>query len=493
MSYPGGADSTERRRFGGGLSRAVILATVLAVGIGCGFRAPGLGREGGPDQSFQGAAEETARLLRTAHYYKLMGRPEVALKGLEEAHRLAPGNLKVANTLAQLYDELGMGPQAQQIYQEALVLAPGNPVLLNNLGFSYYLGADWSQAEKCFRQALACQPSHQGARNNLGLLLCRQGHRQEARKLWQEAEGEAAAEKMAQVLAALGLADEPLYAQQSRPPSGKQALRAHSPLDRQLARNSLTPTKPPLNLPAPSPAVKGSVEPLPEVGPAKLAAQTPKQKGLESSSGTAPASQPGGARVAAAPPLPRPAASGLSSGEEAARPVPAVIAMAAAPSGPVPDQKTATPEKSRQPATQPGPASQPVLHRSISGTFQERPGADRPAYLTAGELAETNIAILNGNGIHDLARDTRSRLSLEGFSVAAIGNFRDFGVERTVIYYRSESKRVASALNNKFFPMAEVKSAPQLADNVDIKVVLGRDLLPQQHAEAPRSRENKAL
>ena len=51
---------------------------------------------------------------------------------------------------------------------------------------------------------------------------------------------------------------------------------------------------------------------------------------------------------------------------------------------------------------------------------------------------ETNIAILNGNGIHNLAQDTRSRLHLEGYKVVAINNFRDFGVDRTVICCRPE-------------------------------------------------------
>ena len=56
---------------------------------------------------------------------------------------------------------------------------------------------------------------------------------------------------------------------------------------------------------------------------------------------------------------------------------------------------------------------------------------------------ETNIAILNGDGIHNLAHDTRLRLHLEGYNVVAINNFSNFGVDRTVIYYRSEAERVA--------------------------------------------------
>jgi len=100
---------------------------------------------------------------------------------------------------------------------------------------------------------------------------------------------------------------------------------------------------------------------------------------------------------------------------------------------------------------------------------------------------ETNIAILNGNGIHNLAHDTRSRLHLEGYNVVAINNFRDFGVDRTVIHYRPEAEPVATILNKKFFPGAELESAPRLAENIDVKVVLGHDLGRQQQAEAPQA------
>ena len=100
---------------------------------------------------------------------------------------------------------------------------------------------------------------------------------------------------------------------------------------------------------------------------------------------------------------------------------------------------------------------------------------------------ETNIAILNGNGIHNLAHATRSRLHLEGYNVVAINNFSNFGVDRTVIYYRPDAERVATSLNKKFFPGAELEPAPRLADSIDVKVVLGHDLGPQQQAEAPQA------
>ena len=94
---------------------------------------------------------------------------------------------------------LGRGPD---FTLETLVLAPDTPALQNNLCFSYYQGRNWTLAETCYRKTPTRQPHNQAARNNLGLLLCRQGRQEEARRLWQEAEGEAAApEKLAKALA----------------------------------------------------------------------------------------------------------------------------------------------------------------------------------------------------------------------------------------------------------------------------------------------------
>ena len=101
MSYPGGVNGPERQEvrkppeFGFGPGNLARHGNRVRVQF------PGLGLRSAVRPKFRGEAEEAPRLLRTAHYYKLMGRPEVALKELEEAHRLAPGNLKVANALAQ--------------------------------------------------------------------------------------------------------------------------------------------------------------------------------------------------------------------------------------------------------------------------------------------------------------------------------------------------------------------------------------------------------
>ena len=96
--------------------------------------------------------------------------------------------------------------------------------------------------------------------------------------------------------------------------------------------------------------------------------------------------------------------------------------------------------------------------------------------MSAADLVETAIDLRNGNGVQDLCKQVRARLSREGFQVAAIGNHTDFGQEITAIYYRPGKERVAQALKAKFFPGARVEPALKLPPTADIKVILGHDL-----------------
>ncbi len=491
----------ESKRSMGRLLWLVLLVLAFVWGSGCGARDPRLGANPEFSQGLRPAAENTARLLYNAHYFKLMGQPELALKELEEAHRADPANIKLGNALAQLYDELGMGAQAQQIYLETLALEQDNPVLNNNLCFSYYLGGNWRQAEACFRQTLARQPHNQTARNNLGLLLCREGRQEEARRLWQESAGESvAAQKLEEVLAILGPSKGPAYAQEPRPLPEGQAFRSH-PASTPIAAPPAVPAPAPVAVRVPSappaPAPKAEPQPrlttaAPAATPAKLAAASPPEPRLParetSLSRTAEdrvaAVKPAPARADSAPQaVGRPPRAPGSPGH-AVKPPPPSPAAAATPAPEVPKMAAAT-----APAT---PARRPEPPIVTEAPRKPAPPT-RTAPLTTRELVETNIAILNGNGTPNLARVTRSRLSLEGFTVADINNYRDFGVSRTVIYYRPESERVAAVLHNKFFPAAEVEAAPQLAGNIDVKVILGRDLFPQAHAEAQETGRKNPL
>ena len=149
---PEGVIRHEAKRFRGRLIWALVLGILLRLGIGCGVQDSHLGRGSEVTGGFRWAADDTARMLRNVQYFKLMGQPELGIKELEEAHRLNPGNLEVADALAQYYDELGLGARAQQIYLEALALAPDTPALQNNLCFSYYQAGNWSEAESVLSQ-----------------------------------------------------------------------------------------------------------------------------------------------------------------------------------------------------------------------------------------------------------------------------------------------------------------------------------------------------
>jgi hypothetical protein len=116
--------------------------------------------------------------------------------------------------------------------------------------------------------------------------------------------------------------------------------------------------------------------------------------------------------------------------------------------------QTATPARGVSPTPQPVQARQPDSQIAAAKTSVEKPRAKPRGLITARELTDNTIAILNGNGIHNLAPDTRSRLSPEGHNAVAINNFRDFGVGKAVICYRPDSEHVATILNQQFFPGA---------------------------------------
>jgi len=381
-----------------GLAGLAILGILGLAMVGCGAQGSGYGQLGRDSGSLfanvRPSPSETSRLLRNAHYYKLMGRPEVALKELEQAHRQDPDNLQLLNSLAQGYEEVGQFEAARQLYQEALTRHGPQPVLANNFCFTYYLEGRWQEAESCYRQTLERDPGNVAARNNLGLLCCRLGRRDEARRLWQEAEGDAAADaKLGQALAALGMPGGAAYAQ--GPASAPPAVAVTS---------------------APTPAAAVS-----------------RQLAAVASRVHTPASLP------AAP-------------AESVRPLAALPPQA-------------------PPVAAPGPAPQVAT----------RP---HPAPLTCAELVDTAIEVRNGTRTRNLAHETRTRLSREGFTVARIGNHLDFGATKTMIYYRPGAERVARAVGRAFFPGAALEPSSKLQPDVDVKILLGADLPQRPHLMA---------
>lgn len=305
-----------RSRRWGHLCALAAFTGMLFLGAGCSTSGLSHDRLGAatPHGSVRTSAMETSRLLSNAHYYKLMGRPDAALKELEEAHRQDPDNLKILDALAQNYQELGYLQRAQELYQEALAHHGANRALRNNFCFSYYLQGQLAKAESCFQETLARDPGNAAARNNLGLIWCREGRLADAQRLWQEAEGpEGAQQRLHQALAFLGMKAPTAYARQTEPearpsraasqpptataqpaavaaPTPKATVTptvaATPPAAREIATKPLGPKPTPVSRQL---AAKPSVASVPPVAPSQPAAlKTPTEKEAVSQAAAAP-------------------------------------------------------------------------------------------------------------------------------------------------------------------------------------------------------------
>jgi len=430
-------------------------------------------------------AGDTKRLLRNAHYLKLMGRPEMAMRELEAAYQQDPRNIKVLNSLALACDEMGEFNRAQNLYQQALNLDVSNQALNNNLCFSYYLAGQWDKAESCFRQALNRNPQNLMARNNLGLLLCRRGRTEEARRLWEEAEGKIAAQKkIQQVMVALGVEDIPHYAQlPEAAPAAATSLpesKTSPPVDQAAASPQVAQPRPATSQPeAPVTPPAKIREPVKMAAKPAPAAISPEKKPTPVTAAPQPKKSAATAQRQKQPPAPQPLAY---SPPAASQKKPASLVLAAAPktkpSPPPRPKQTAGTGKKPAPAATPPPPSKPGKIKLSAVAAPERAKPEKPA--------PSGIEIDNGSGAKNLARQTRTKLKKEGFKVVAIGNFRDFGVDRTVIYYRPEAEKLARELNAKFFPQSRLEIGEKIHRKADVRVVLGKDLLgPLPVAEKP--------
>jgi len=529
---------------------------------------------------------EFARLEQNAHYYKLMGQPELGLKEVELALQQNPDNLQITNFLARNYEELGKFEAARQLYQEALTRHGPHAILANNLCFSYYQEGRWQEAETCFRQTLDRDPGNVSARNNLGLLYCRFGRQDEARRLWQETEGAAAADSMiGQALAALGMPESAVYARRPEPTlPAARVTQAPAPetavsrLPAPIAAKPDTPAQPAtpkefavhvaVKPPAPAPAsvearpqpeaqkqaaspqkalTAEAPKPVPQAAPqprlAPLTAAELVNWGIEVRNGTRTKNlayktqsllrregftvaeignhlydgaakttiyyRPGAERVAWAVGRAFFLEAELAPSKKLKQGIdilvllrpdllenPLVMARlndGAPPTAPISETSPATDKimaakaEAERPATgqqgppgetraKAGPGQQPLAPQSME--VAARPlNSPETMPLTAAERVDTAIEVRNGNGTSNLARQTRSLLRQEGFTVARIGNHVDFGATQTIIYYRPRAEKVARTVGATVFPQAGLEPSLKLKEGMDIKILLGADLL----------------
>ena len=427
-----------------GFTWALFLGIFLAGLAGCNVRQKSPGPPAAFWENVRPASGETERLQRNARFLRQSGRLHLALKELEEAHRRDPDNLKIVDTLAQCCEELQDWERAEELYLDALARHNGHPALANNLGFSYYQAGKLAKAEACFRQNLKHHPGNAAIRNNLGLVLTRLGRQEEALALWQAAEGDHEARRhLNQALAALAKKPAPVA---GRPKTGSGHGVTTTAAQALGAAAAVATSSPNVSSDKPVPAPT----------------------------------------VAALKPQGKDAASAASFGAEAGRADKAEATANRAPgqTGPIQVQVSAAGQVIENPSAGQGKAQAGLT------PLTPRPAAPVPAastlpasrlpILQADELLHTKLEILNGNGISNLARRHRASLHLEGFDTVAIGNHRDFGQAKTAIIYRPQAARVAQVLGSKFFRTANLTMNPELREDVEVRVILGRDVLQKE-------------
>jgi tetratricopeptide (TPR) repeat protein len=98
----------------------------------------------------------------------------------------------------------------------------------------------------------------------------------------------------------------------------------------------------------------------------------------------------------------------------------------------------------------------------------------------AGSIApDVYVEVSNGNGVDAMARDVGAYLKKRGFHVRRITNSARFDVARTCVYYEKRHARAASLLARQMPVAGKMRKAAGLyARRVDVKLVLGADVIP---------------
>jgi Tfp pilus assembly protein PilF len=413
--------------------------------------------------------------LRSAHYFKIAGRRDLALRELSAAAALEPYNIRLLNALGACYDELGDYTTAQQIFQKSLSLDPDNAAALNNLGYSHYLAGNLEQAETALQASLAKDPNNKRARNNLGMVLCRLGKNDRALSLWQKQDGEAQArDKLAKVMASLG---KPLPADATSKAAPTAIVVAQSALpphktggrpERRVQTPDLAESSQPQSKPALVRAAKNSAPPpkaMPGGAPANIIMQ-PAALTEKVSPEVIPES---------VSPTPVASTQEKPSSHSRAKIITVVAEKDQRLSVREGEQTIAGRIENCQLLTQPQEQAQPAPPRAIVAS----------AIPDLNQADVCQLEIRNGVGVKHLAKNMRRLLQHHGYNVSMTGNHIDFGAPETVVYFRSAQEKTARALNDTILKAKRLVRQDNLRPEIDVKIVLGHDLFQNNENLAP--------
>jgi thioredoxin-like negative regulator of GroEL len=351
--------------------------------------------------------------------------------------RQSPGEISRLERNALYYRLMGQPELGLKELEQAHQQNPDNLQIVNLLAQNYEELGKFEAARRLYQEAVTRQGSNPAIANNLCFSYYQEGRWQEAETCFRQTLARdpgnvAARNNLGLLYCRLGRQDEARRLWQA----AEGAAAADGKMSQALAA---------LEMPE-RPAYARKPEPAP---PAARVTQAPTPK-------------------AAVARLPAPIPAKVHTPAQPVAPKETARQVATKPSAPTPAPVEARPQpEARKPAAVP---------KQVVAAGTPAP-APQPAPLTSAELADTAIELRNGTWTKNLAHQTRSLLRQEGFTVAKIGNHVDFGAAKTIVYYRPGMERVARAVGRTVFPEAELAPSLKLKKGMDIKVLLGHDLL----------------
>lgn len=120
-------------------------------------------------------------------YYDAQRRDE-ALFELELASQLNLNNARFQSTLAKLYEAMGLGPRAKEIWRRVVALSPGDGDSRFILANYCMQAGQWAESASLLREAVAINPADGNAQLALGVSLLQLGDLEGAEKQAEKAE-----------------------------------------------------------------------------------------------------------------------------------------------------------------------------------------------------------------------------------------------------------------------------------------------------------------
>ncbi len=383
------------------------------------------------------------------------GRVAAAIQRFENALRLDPNYVEALNGLGVAYGQTGRYAEAGASFRSALASGPAAAHVLNNLGYAQMKLGQLDEASVSLARSIALDPINARTRENLELLA------------------------QARESAMLARATKPEPAREPAQQEAPQA--AHAPIDNAaagVAEPSMAPSLP-------------------------TQATTVRAMPAEASQAAAPQVEPTIAAASALPPIDEGAAR-----VEAVH-VPAIEVVAQVKS---PDWNARLVSEARSIAATTLEESarntsyEVVMAKSNDGTLvrvapnlyelrlaprvaASRVEASRVAAVAAEPdgtpvpLASVDgLEVSNGVGLPRLASRTARQLSRFGADVARVSDWRNFAQRRTEIHYRAGHLAGAKAVSDRLPVEVRLVRASQMRAGVNVRLVLGRDMVVSQVA-----------